>query len=84
MKNFVLFFLAQATSYALVTLGFRGVAAGPHQLPLILGTDAINASLGFFVIRRISTSASGESIVGWLGYLLGSLVGTTIGMMVRI
>lgn len=82
MKDALLFFFAQAISYALITLSMRGVAAGIQQLPLILLTDGINVTLSFFVIRRIAHSE--DSIVGWLGYLAGSLVGTTVGMLVSI
>ncbi len=78
MKDFILFFLVQAVSYSILTVNFRAVAAG--HLSVTLVTDALNATLSFFVIRRIAKSD--DSIVGWLGYLFGSLVGTTIGMLV--
>lgn len=77
-KEFGLFFLIQATSYSLITYNFRSIAVG--NIPAALVSDAINASLGFFVIRRIARSE--DSLIGWAGYLLGSLVGTTIGMLV--
>ena len=68
----------QILSYSLLTVNFRAIASG--RLPLALLTDGINASLSFFIIRRIAKSE--DSFIGWLGYLTGSLIGTTLGMWI--
>lgn len=78
LREFFLFFFIQLASYSILTVNFRAVAH--DQIPRALITDGINATFSFFVIRRISKSD--DSIVGWAGYVAGSLVGTTIGMLV--
>lgn len=65
-------------SYCLITINFRAVAVG--NIPLALLTDGINASLGFFLIRRIAKSE--YSLIGWCGYLVGSLAGTAVGIYI--
>jgi hypothetical protein len=77
-REFFIYFLIQLCSYAILTVNFRAVAQG--KLIPSLASDAINASFAFFVIRRIAKSE--DSTVGWLGYVLGSLVGTTLGLYV--
>lgn len=70
-------FACQLVAYTLVTMNFRYVAHG--NVAYALGTDALHASISFFVIKRIATSED-TSFGPWLGYLLGSLAGTAIGM----
>jgi len=77
-KEFCLYGAVQMLGYALVTVNFRAVAS--DRLTLALITDGINASLGFFIFRHMIKMKSEDSIIGWLGYLTGSLLGTTIGM----
>lgn len=81
MKDFLLFFTLQALSYCIVTINFRAVAHG--NLAVALLTDAFNASFSFFIIRRIARAKNEESYIGWLGYLCGSLLGTTAGMYIQ-
>jgi hypothetical protein len=80
VKQFLLFFTVQLLAYSLITYNYRSIAGG-HLTPVLV-TDALNASLTFFVIRRIDRriAKSEDSTVGWLGYVCGSLVGTAIGM----
>lgn len=66
----------QAVSYSILTVNFRAVASS--RLFVALATDGVNATLGFFIIRRIARSE--ESQIGFFGYLTGSLIGTTVGM----
>ncbi len=77
-KDFSLYAIVQCCGYALLTVNFRAIASG--RLPLALLTDGINASLAFFIIRRIAKSE--DSFIGWLGYLTGSLAGTALGMWI--
>lgn len=77
LKAGFILFLCQLVAYTLVTMNFRYVAQG--NVAYALGTDALHASLSFFVIKRIAQSED-ASVGPWLGYLLGSLVGTAIGL----
>lgn len=76
-KQGAVLFVSQLVSYTIVTMNFRYVAQG--NLAAALATDALHASLSFFVIRRIAQGGA-ETFAPWLGYLLGSLAGTAIGM----
>ncbi len=78
LREFLLFFCIQIFSYSILTVNFRAVANGNLLRALI--TDGVNAAVGFFVIRKIAKSD--DSIVGWAGYVAGSLIGTTIGMSI--
>ena len=76
LKEFSTYAAVQLLSYFILTINFRAVAS--NRLPTALFTDGVNATLSFFIIRRIAKSD--DSTVGWLGYLCGSLIGTTLGM----
>jgi len=78
MRDFLVLFVAQMTSYALLTYDFRVLAQGRIGPTLI--ADAMACSFGFFVIRRIATMES--SRYGFLGFLCGSVLGTWIGMVI--
>ena len=77
LRDFFLFFFIQVASYSLLTYNFKAIA--DHHLPKALVSDGINAAFSFFVIRKIAKSD--DSIVACAGYVCGSLVGTTIGML---
>lgn len=80
LRNPLIFFACQALSYGIVTYQWRAIAH--DRLAIVLLTDAINCSLAFFVMKRIAHNDSSKT--DWLGYLAGSLVGTTIGMLLPI
>jgi hypothetical protein len=75
-KTFVILMLCQFTGYFLVTINFRSISQA--NILVSESTDAINASLGYFVIKKIAKDDS--HIMGWLGYLTGSLLGTYVGI----
>lgn len=77
-RLFAIFFFIQIISYSLLTVNFRAVAQGNLLSSLL--TDGINASFAFFIIRKIAKSE--DTLSGFLGYVTGSLVGTTIGMYI--
>jgi len=77
VAEFITYCLIQIANYSLLTTNFRAIAKG--NLPMALTTDGLNATLTFFVIRKIAKSD--DSTIGWLGYLTGSLIGTTLGML---
>ncbi len=76
MRNFLTFLALQTVSYALITYNYRSIAH--DRLAFALLTDGVYASFNFFVIRKIAKSD--DSIVSWFGYVVGSLIGTSIGM----
>lgn len=78
VKEFLIYFTLQLFSYCILTVNFRAVAQA--NIPKSLITDGVNATFSFFVIRRIAKSD--DSLVGWLGYVCGSMLGTAIGILV--
>lgn len=78
LREFLIYFAIQLASYSILTVNVRAIA-GQH-LAWALATGGLNATLSFWVIRRIAKSE--ESMIGWLGYVCGSLVGTTLGIYV--
>jgi hypothetical protein len=77
MREFMLYFAAQASIYSLATLNYRACAQG--RLARTLITDAMLAALGFLVIRHIATDAT--TWPAFAGYVSGGLAGTTIAML---
>jgi hypothetical protein len=75
MKEAVILFVVQVVNYCLLTVNFRAVAQG--EVALALATDAVIATMGFFIIRKISRTE--DSTLSWAGYTAGSLVGTFLG-----
>lgn len=69
---------SQSAIYSLATVNIRAVAA--RDFPTALLTDAALATLVYFVIRRVAREPA--SVVPWLGYLVGSLIGTAVGMAI--
>lgn len=76
MKDAVLFFFIQIVYYGLLTYNYRAIA-GQH-LAKALVSDGLIASFGFFTIQRIAHTE--KSKPAWVGFVLGSLVGTAIGI----
>ena len=76
LKLAAFLFLAQTMSYAVLTYNYRAIAHGNLYGALV--SDALNATFSFFVIKRIAKSD--DALVPWMGHVLGSLVGTWIGM----
>lgn len=79
MKKFreaALLFVIQVVLYAIFCINFRAVAqANYHQAAM---SDFAISSLNFFVIRKISRAE--DSMHQWLGYALGSVCGSYLGI----
>lgn len=76
---FILFF-AQMLSFAVISINYRAVAQASYFWSV--ATDLIVASLSYFVVRRIAKSEN--SICQWLGFAIGSAIGTIIGIFTSI
>jgi hypothetical protein len=71
-------FCIQVVAYLLATLNFRVVQAGSY--PGVAATDALLATFGFLVVRRVARSEEAWHL--WLGYMLGGVVGGVLGLWV--
>ena len=76
IKDSFILFLAQMLSFAIITINYRAVAQASYFWSII--TDLIVAGLSYFVVRRIAKAEN--SVCQWLGFTVGSAVGTTIGI----
>jgi hypothetical protein len=76
-KMFVILFVVQLFSYGMVTYNYRMIA----QMKMVeaLGSDAMIGSANYFIIRKIAKDEN-PSFFAWLGYMLGGVVGTYLGM----
>lgn len=66
----------QVASYGLICYNLRAVAQARY-IPSVT-SDFFIASINFFVIRRIALEP--DNIRLWLGYVVGSMVGTALGI----
>lgn len=78
IKEFLLMFLIQITNYSLLCINYRAVAQAHYVQSA--ASDFIIASLSFFVIKKIATSD--DTFHQWLGYALGGVVGSIIGIYI--
>ena len=76
LKEASLLFAIQIVSYSILCINFRAVATAEYHKAAI--TDFMLASLSFFVIRKIARSE--DSLHQWLGYVLGSVAGSYLGI----
>lgn len=72
MRSFWKMFVGQTTMMALVTWGFRMIAAG--NIPMVLLSETIWALSNFWYMKHVIRD---ETTGGWLGYSLGCVIGTT-------
>lgn len=78
MRQFLYFAGAQSLNYTILVLNMRAVAGG--NIMLALATDAVYAAIYFTIIEKIAHSKPTK--LGRLGYVVGSLVGTFLGMQI--
>ncbi len=76
----LILFLVQVANYAILVINYRATANG-HMRTMVL-TDGLCATFTFVVIRRIAKMAETDAIIPWLGYMLGGMVGSVIGMSI--
>jgi hypothetical protein len=80
IKTFFILMMCQFSSYVLITINFRAISQG--KIFQAETTDAANATLGYFLIKKIAKDDS--HFIGWLGYLIGSLLGTYVGILLSV
>lgn len=76
LKEFIIMFCIQVFSYGMLCINYRAVALA--NIPLAAITDFVIASFNFFIIKKIASSD--DSFHEWLGYALGGVVGSVIGI----
>ncbi len=79
IKSFFILFFIQIVGYALLCINYRAVGRGEYVTSAI--SDFMIASLTFFVIKKIADDES-KSVLLWLGYALGSIVGSVLGIWI--
>lgn len=78
MRQFWYFAGAQTLNYTVLVINMRAVAHS--QIPLALATDAVYAGIYFNIIEHIAHTKPTK--FGRIGYVVGSLIGTYLGMQV--
>jgi hypothetical protein len=77
MRDFALMFFSQLCAYLLITMNYRAIAHGDYLLTA--GTDLAFAGFNFGLIKRIAKS---ETKTAWVGYTLGGVVGSMLGIFI--
>lgn len=71
-----LFFLVQIFNYAVICYNWRAVAHGDYFRAI--SSDIIYSGVNFKIFKRIAKSE--DDTIGLLAYMLGSAVGTALGI----
>jgi hypothetical protein len=79
-QDALLMFIIQLVNYSLLVINFRAVAQANYFWSAI--TDFTVASFSFFVIKKIAKSD--DSFHLWLGYSLGGLAGSIVGIWISL
>lgn len=77
MREFLAYAGLQTINYTVLVVNLRAVAS--DRLLVALVTDAIYALLFFTIVEKIAHGKHGRN--GKLGYVVGSLIGTYLGML---
>lgn len=80
LKEASTLFIIQVVLYGLLCINYRSVADAHYNLAAI--SDFTIASLNFFVIRKIAKSD--DTLHQWVGYVLGSVAGSYLGIWLSI
>lgn len=76
LKLAAILLLVQIINYGLITFNYRAIASASTRSAIV--SDLLFASFNFFVIRQIATGE--QSLVAWVGYVVGSGIGTWVGI----
>jgi len=80
VKEALLLFIIQVFLYGLLCINYRAISLIAYHQAAV--TDFIIASMNFFVIKRIAQST--ESLHQWIGYALGSIAGSYVGIYLSV
>ena len=80
LKEALTLFFIQVALYGLLCINFRAVALAHYNESAI--TDFTIASMNFFIIRKIAQS--NEAYHQWIGYALGSVAGSYLGIYLSV
>jgi hypothetical protein len=78
IKDALILFIIQIANYGLLVINYRSVAQAHYFWSAI--SDFACATFSFFVIKKIATSDN--TFHGWLGYSLGGVVGSVLGIWI--
>ena len=78
IKDALILFFIQIANYGLLVINYRAVAQAHYFWSA--ASDFACASFSFFVIKKIATSDN--TFHGWLGYSLGGVVGSVLGIWI--
>jgi hypothetical protein len=76
IKETSILFIIQVILYGLLCINYRAIAEVQYHWAAL--SDFAVASLNFFVIRKITSG--GEAFHKWVGYVLGSVAGSYLGI----
>ena len=77
-KEAFILFIVQIVLYSILCINYRAVAQAQYHLAAL--TDFMIGSMSFFIIRKISRSE--DSLHQWIGYALGCVAGSYLGIYV--
>ena len=80
-RMFAILFLVQLFSYGMITYNYRMIAQ--MKVAEALSSDAMIGSANYFIIRKIARDDN-PTFLAWLGYMLGGVAGTFIGMHISV
>ena len=78
VKDALILFIIQIANYSLLVINYRAVAQAHYFWSAL--SDFACATFSFFVIKKIATSDN--TFHGWLGYALGGVVGSVLGIWI--
>jgi len=78
LKEASILFFIQIALYGLLCVNYRAIAQVQYNTAAL--SDFMIASLNFFIIRKIAKSE--DALHQWLGYVLGSVAGSYLGIYI--
>jgi hypothetical protein len=79
VKKFLILFLSQLVAYALITVNYRYISQGNRMGAVT--SDGMIGALNFWLIQRIAKT---ETTLEWVGYTLGCMLGSLLGITLSV
>ena len=77
-KDAAILAVMQFFNWGICTISWRAVAQA--NFPAAIITDTTLATLTFFLFRKIANSSHENAFIPWLGYTVGGVAGTIVGI----